>query len=183
MRLAGLPWLDRLGYPGVVAIGLLVCAAVAYGSALRPLTASALAAERQVATAGRAAMAHTNASATANFNPASTITDLLASMPKEAELGAQLGSLHQISRRHSVVLDRGSFERTLDGRGRVARQTMSFQAVASYPALRRFLRDSLEAHAFLALDEVLVTPKAGDFSKLEARLRFSLLFQQAQAGG
>lgn len=166
-------WGQRLGTPGIAAIGLLVFCAALYFSASRPLHA-------ELARLEAARSAQPTASVPTR-NLAQEMTELLRNLPREAEFAGQLARIHQIARRQGVALRRGGYDFSSESHGRIGRQQMSFQAQAPYTSVRGFLREALVAMPALVLEEVVIMRPQGEADGIEASLRFSMLL--AREGG
>jgi Tfp pilus assembly protein PilO len=166
-------WQQRIGLPGIAAIGLLVFCAVMYFSASRPL-------DRELMRLGAEQAAQRAATARPVGGGPQQFAALLRQLPHEAELATHLAAIHQMARQQGIVLRRGSFELNVESHGRILRQQMTFQALAPYRAVRRFTREALAAMPALALEDVAMVRSQGEPNNIEASLQFSMLLARTR---
>jgi Tfp pilus assembly protein PilO len=168
-------WEQRLGLPGILAVGVLVFCAAMHFSAGRSLHREVIGLE-----AAQAAQ-HSAPRGQARHGP-QDLAAVLRELPKEAELAMQLARLHQMADKQGVALRRGNFEFSAESHGRIGRQQMTFQAQAPYSAMRRFVREALAAMPALALEDVAIVRAQGEADSIEANLRFSILLRRGGEG-
>ena len=158
--------LEHLGLPGVAGLGIFAFVAMLHVSWQRPLQAEIrLAAQqsRPVPTAPAAA-GHTAA-----------LDALLQQLPDESGLGEHIKALHATALKQGVQLRKGGYDLAWETAGRLGRQRMVFQTNASYPAIRRFLREALAAQPALALDDIAVSQRPTEPAAPEISMTFTLL--------
>lgn len=168
-------WEQRLGLPGILAIGILFFCAAMHFSAVRPL-------HREVIGLEAAQAAQRSASARQARRGPQELEAVLRDLPKETGLATQLALIHQMADRQGVVLRRGNFDFSAESHGRVGRQQMTFQAQAPYAAMRRFVREALAAMPALALEDIAIARAQGEADGIEANLRFSILLRREGGG-
>lgn len=164
-------WEQRLGLPGVLAIGIVVFCAALHFSVGRSLRMEVIGLEAEQAAQRAASAKH------ARRGP-QDLDAMLRELPKEAELANHLARIHQMARKQGVILQRGSFEFSAESHGRIGRQQMTFQTHAPYSAVRHFLRETLAAMPALALEDVAINRSQAEPDDIEATLRFSILLRR-----
>jgi len=96
----------------------------------------------------------------------------------EAATLAAIATLHEAARAHGVELARGEYRLMADGRAPWQRYQITVPARGSYPALRHWLAEVMEAVPAASLDELgLRRDDAGD-AMVEARIRLTIYRSQ-----
>lgn len=151
--------LEKLGWPGVMGIGLLLfCLSFFFGHFL-PLLDELHRLERE-----RASLAGT-ADATAERPPLP-----LPSVPE------QLKQLNALATRHGIAIERATYR--MQDRAAQLRLEVSMPLTLSYPVLRAYLRDVLAMPA-AALEELMLQRAQATDMAVEAQLRLSFGFARA----
>lgn len=159
-----LAWLvSRMGWPGLTGIVLLLAAASVHQWVLPDLSArtAALTAEAASLQAQRSRQAE-----------APQRIDVLDDLTDPRETPAAVGRLFKAAERAGLALEQGEYR--LQGGPGLLRYQIVLPAQASYPVLRSFLTDALNANPGLALDGLDLSRERVETAELKATLRFTL---------
>lgn len=163
-----LPQLDRLGIPGVAALGLLLFCLSLYAGNIAPARNQLASLRSQVAQLASEAQ------------PPGPDTG----GPPDAKAGAPLPAfttateaqkeLNRIAEQHGVTIDHASYQ--LNNKDGQLRLEISLPLKGGYSALRSFLLEVLALPAAPTLDEVLLQRSQATDPLIEANVRFSFYF-------
>lgn len=168
-----LAWLAaRLGWPGLTGLVLLLGAAVVHQWVLPVLSnrTTALATEAATLEARRARQTQ---------EPQRV--DALDRLTDPRETPEAVGRLFKAAARAGLALEQGEYQlQGGHGGAGLLRYRIVLPAAASYPVLRSFLTDALNANPGLALDGLNLNRDRVETGELKAMLRFTL-FLDARA--
>jgi len=156
--------LEKLGWPGVLGVGLLLfCLSLFFGH-IQPLQDELSSVEGEIA-----ALAATAAAQVPTTLSATTDRPLLplATAPE------QLKQLNALATRHGIVIERATYQ--MKDQSGQTRLEVSMPLKLSYPVLRAYLRDVL-AMPSAALDELMLQRALVTDMVVEAQLRISFGF-------
>jgi hypothetical protein len=85
-----------------------------------------------------------------------------------------VGLLHSSAAIHSVQLASGEYRLVREGDKGLQRYQITLPASGTYPAIRAWLADGVNAFPTLAMDEVTFARKSAESPLVEARVRWSL---------
>ena len=161
-----MPALDRLGKPGVAAIGLLLFCLSFYAGNIAPARtelATLQSEKARLAAAARPAARGSEPAATASrpLPPFTTATDVLK------ELGA-------LADRHGLTIDRATY--VVSDKDGQRRLEINLPLKAGYLALREYLRDLLALPSAPSLDELNLQRQQAGEPLIEANVRISYYF-------
>lgn len=162
-----LAWLAaRMGWPGLSGVVLLLGAAFVHQWVLPDMSAR---------TAALAAEAVSLEALRARQTEAPQRVDTLDRLTDPRETPEAVGRLFKAAGRAGLALDQGEYrlQGGPDGAG-LLRYQIVLPAEASYPVLRSFLADALNANPGLALDGLNLSRDRVETGELKAMLRFTL---------
>lgn len=157
------PWLDRLGMPGVLGIGLLLFALSFQLGGIEP-AATALAHTRDE-------VARWQARLQPDVAPAAAAAARPAPLASLAAFPERMRALARLAAQHGIALDRASY-RLRDEAGE-RRVEVTLPLAVDYPGLRRFLGELLAQEGAAALDELSLQRPRADEPRVEAIVRLS----------
>jgi Tfp pilus assembly protein PilO len=176
-RAGALAWtikrtLIGLRWPGLLGLALVVLAGAFHALGVRPLhtRAAALEAEArtlaaQVGTRGPLAERPTQRSQLSNFYAFFPVIDALPEV---------LGKVQRAARDNGLQLEKGEYRLAQEREFAVARYQVTLPLRGTYPQVRGFVNDVLDAVPAAALDDLaLKREEAGD-PTVEARVRFTV---------
>lgn len=167
-----MPAQDRLGKPGVGAIGLLLFCLSYYVVSIAPARdeLARLQGEQARLTVERATTGPGPAAATA-AKPASH------PLPSFSTANDALKNLNAIAERHGVTVDRATYQ--LSDNNGLRRLRITLPLKGNYPSLRAWLNEVLEQPTTLTLDELTLQRRAASEALIEADAQLSYYFAPA----
>ncbi|HEY6095080.1 MAG TPA: type 4a pilus biogenesis protein PilO [Gallionellaceae bacterium] len=172
-------WLRRMGWPGVLAIGVLAMCPAFYFSAIRPEQARLDMLQR-----GTAALHGESTLDGKSFNGARLSTEeqlaeFYGKFPPEWKSPQWLEKLVALAEHSGLRLNDGEYKATRDKVGKLVRYQMALRVQGDYPQIRQFLTDLPGAIPIVALENVqFERQKVGD-TNVEARIKLVLYLGQA----
>lgn len=169
--------IERLGWPGVVGLGLLAFAAMLAVSALLPLhrevdrlrdEADALA--RRVGAGDRAGAKPPVQDQLATF---------YAFFPASDSSPDWLGRIYKIAQAKGVQLQSGEYRIERAASPRLRRYQMTLPVQGTYAQIRGFVGEVLEQVPAAALEEVTLKRESVESTRVEARVRLTLYMGSA----
>lgn len=154
----------RLGWPGLLGLGLLVAAVGLCQTLVRSM-------ERETAVLTLRAQSMAQSQAAFAAPPRDWRTDL----PADHEVYGRLSRLFQAAESAGLTLDEGSYRTQLDVSAGLGRLVIGLPVGGTYPAVRGFLAGALNHDPALALEHLRLSREAMDETGLEAKLRFALI--------
>jgi hypothetical protein len=161
-----------LRWPGLLGLVLVVFAAAFYLLGVRPLHSRVIALEAQadalsaqVGRGGAVAPRPTQRSQLSNF---------FAFFPVVESLPDMLGKVQAAARANGLQLEKGEYRLSQERDFALARYQVTLPLRGSYPQVRGFVNDVLDAVPAAALEDLALKREAADDPTLEARVRFTL---------
>ena len=103
------------------------------------------------------------------------LADLQRDLPDAAAALQALPLIHSAAQAHGVALASGEYRLLPEGKaGQLARYQISLPATGSYPALRAWTAEVLNAQPSLAMEELSLSRPTSGETTLQARVRWSL---------
>lgn len=163
-------WLiARLGWAGSAGVALLLCAVVLQHRLLPEISARTAALRAEVATLAASRAPQTE-------QPQSL--DALDDLADPSATPEAVGHLFKAASRVGLTLAQGEYRLQGGSHGPgLLRYHIVLPAQASYPVLRSFLADVLNANPGLALDGITLSRERVEQSELKAVLRFTLYLE------
>lgn len=172
-------WLRRMGWPGALAIGLLVMCAALYFSAIRPAQARLHAAQHSVAVLRAEAAPDGKSFNSSKLSTQDQLAEFYGKFPVEWQSPQWLAKLVALAQSSGLSLNDGEYKPTRDKQGKLVRYQMALQAQGTYPQIRKFLTDLPGALPIVALENVqFERQKVGD-PTVEAKIKLVLYLEQA----
>lgn len=166
--------LPRLGWPGMVAVALLVTSIPFYFSAIRPLQSN-LDALKQNLEAARDPVKVDHSADT----PMEQLDEFYRFFPSEEDSPRWLGKMVEIADKNGLVLNHGEYAVVRDSAGQLRRFKITLPVQGTYPQIRRYLAALIAEIPNMALENVQFERKDIEDKKLQARIRLVLYLGQA----
>ena len=170
--------LRRLGWPGVVGIGVLVMCMAFYLSALQPEqarlreTRQALASLRQqIDAAGRGA-------GNGERPPAEQLADFYRLFPSESDLPDWLGKIFAAAQAQGLVLEQGEYKAGMDKIGRLMHYQITLPVKGDYPQIRRFLAALGKDVPIAALEQVEFERQKVGVAQVDCKIKLNLYLER-----
>ncbi|MEQ1668574.1 MAG: type 4a pilus biogenesis protein PilO [Sulfuriferula sp.] len=171
-------WLRRIGWPGMLAIGILAMCPAFYFSAISSeqarLTAarhSAVSLHKQLVLAGKSVKV-------AVLSPEDRLAAFYQEFPTEGCSPQLLEKLVVLASNHGLSLNDGEYKTTQDKVGKLVRYQMTLPVQGEYPQIRKFLAALPTELPAIALENVqFERPKIAD-PRVEAKIRLVLYLRQ-----
>jgi len=172
-------WLRRMGWPGVLAIGILAMCPAFYFSAIRPEQARLDTARHSAATLHeRFALASKSLNGPV-LSPEDQLAEFYRKFPVEGCSPQWLEKLVALAASRGLSLNDGEYKATRSKVGKLTRYQMTLPVNGEYPQIRKFLTDLPGALPAVALENVqFERQKIGD-PNVEAKIKLVLYLEQA----
>ncbi len=172
-------WLRRMGWPGVLAIGILAMCPAFYFSAIRTEQVrletarhSAVTLREQLALAGK------SRDGTA-LSPEDQLAEFYRKFPCEECSPQWLEKLVAVAANRGLILNDGEYKATRDKVGKLVRYQMTFPVEGEYPQIRKFLTDLPGVLPVVALENVQFERQKVTDPNVEAKIKLVLYLEQA----
>jgi Tfp pilus assembly protein PilO len=159
------PALEKLGYPGVAGLGLLVFSLAFYFGNVAP-------AHNELTNLQRLQMRLQADATTSDGNLGGRVK-----LPSLAEAPELLKQLSAVADKHGVVVASTSYQ--LKEKGGQLRLEVNLPIRTAYPSLRAYLRDALALAAPATITDVTLKRAQASDTALEAQIRLSYSFSGA----
>lgn len=162
--------LDRLGWAGLIGIGVLLFCASFYLSALAPLQAEAAQLEAE----------KTELERHANLEPAATATpkeERVLNAPPLHEAPAMLDRLHGLAEQSKVTMDRPTYKVGQRERSNLHDYDLSLAVRGAYPDIRAFIASLADAGSGLVFDGVSFQRGRAIDPVVDAQVRLTATFE------
>jgi hypothetical protein len=169
--------LERLGWPGVVGLGLLAFAATIAGSALLPLRAQVARLHDEVDALQRRLGVGERAGAKPPVQD--QLATFYAFFPPSDSSPDWLGKIHAIAQAKGVQLASGEYRLERAPSPRLRRYQMTLPVHGTYAQIRGFVGELLEQVPAAVLEEVSLKRESVETQRLEARVRLTLYLGSA----
>lgn len=171
--------LGRLGWPGMLGIGLWTMAAALYFSALLPaqqrldeVRLSAASLQERIARANRQM-------ATGERPAAEQLAEFYRAFPDERSSPDWIGRIAATAQRSGLRLEQGEYKPSRDKVGRLTRVQMTLPVRGEYRQIRTFLASTGAEVPIASLEQVqFERQKVGD-PQVDAKIRLVLYLEQA----
>lgn len=177
-RLIVLESLQRLGLPGMAGIALIAFALIHALFVLRP------AGEDRARMQERAELAEARMERVRSGGeslpepPGQQLESFHQALTAQPEATQAIDRIYEAAARHSLSLARGEYALMIDADTGMARYQILLPVRGSYPQLRRFLGDALDAVPALGLEEIELQRKQISEAQLEGRIRMTLFLSR-----
>jgi len=172
-------WLRRMGWPGVMAIGILAICPAFYFSAIRPEKArlesarhSAVKLHEQLALGGKSLNG-------TKLGSEDQLAEFYRRFPVEGCSPQWLEKLVALAANRGLSLNDGEYKATHDKVGKLVRYQMTLPVKGEYPQIRKFLTDLPGALPAVALENVQFERQKVADPNVEAKIKLVLYLEQA----
>jgi Pilus assembly protein, PilO len=172
-------WLPLLGWPGMLAMGLLAICLGFYLASIRPLQ-TRLDVVQHSADAARANIV--NASATTHRGgdtPTEQLVEFYHFFPAEKDSPVWLDKLVKVAERNGLSLNEGEYKVTQDKVGQLMRYKIMLPVQGKYPQIRKFLASLPSEIPVVALENVQFERKNIVDTDVQAKIKLVLYLVQA----
>jgi Tfp pilus assembly protein PilO len=169
--------IERLGWPGVVGLGLLAFAAAIALSALLPLREEVARLRDEVDALQRRLGGSDRAAARPPVQD--QLATFYAFFPPPDSTPDWLGRIHSIAQAKGVQLQSGEYRFERAASPRLARYQITLPVQGTYAQIRGFVGEVLEKVPAAALEEVTLKRENVESSRVEARVRLTLFMGSA----
>ncbi len=166
--------LPQLGWPGMVAVALLVASIPFYFSAIRPLQSNLDALKQSLEYARDPVKVDHSAD-----TPMEQLDEFYRFFPSEEDSPRWLGKMVEIADKNGLVLNHGEYAVVRDSAGQLRRFKITLPVQGTYPQIRRYLAALIAEIPNMALENVQFERKDIEDKKLQARIRLVLYLGQA----
>jgi hypothetical protein len=177
-RLLQLAWrraLRRVGYPGLLALALLLPAAVI---ALWLPQASRRADDLRAALVAQAdAIARHGQPVKRPPSSGEQAAQFVAGFPALAQSSSDLGEVFAIAKRRNVALPKGEYQLKADPSTSLIAYSVTFPVRNEYAALKGFTADVLEALPHASMDELRLSRTDAGTGVLDGVVRFTFIYR------
>ena len=168
-----------MGWPGVLAIGILAICPAFYFSAIRPEQARLEQARHHIVRLHEQVVQSSKLPQGKVLSPEDQLAVFYRKFPQEQYSPLWLEKLLALAANRGLSLNDGEYKVTRDKVGKLVRYQMILPVKGEYPQIRKFLADLPGALPAIALENVqFERPKIADPS-VEAKLRLVLYLEQA----
>lgn len=171
-------WLPLLGWPGILAIGLLALCLPFYLSTIRPMQErldvahrNASSAREQIASAGTAAHG-------GRATPSEQLTEFYKFFPTEKNSPLWLEKLVLVAEKNGLSLNAGEYKVTQDKVGKLMHYKITLPVRGRYPQIRKFLVSLNAEMPIMALENVQFERENIIDSAVQAKIKLVLYLVQ-----
>lgn len=170
--------INRLGWPGVIAIALLFFSLSFYLSALRPM-------HQQLAELSQRTSDSTDAAPAIQPPPAKSpqveiqLQEFYRSFPAQTALPDQLDQIYRAAKAHGILLEKGDYQASPEKQAGMTRYQVTLPVTGSYPKLRQFIRALIRDVPGMAIDSIRLERERIGEPQISAELRLTLYFAGA----
>jgi len=166
-------WAEKLGWPGILGIALIVLAAVFYGWAVAPVAVEVA----DLRAAARATSKQGNVGDSVIGSKAS-VTEQLATFyaffPRTDTSTEWIGKIYQAAKANGIVLQSGEYRFEQLNDQKLVRYQITLPVTGAYAQIREFVGAVLNEVPAVAVDEIQLRRDNVSSRALEARIRLSL---------
>jgi len=170
--------LPLLGWPGILAIGLLVMCVPFYFSTIRPLQASFGSLQlsvnsNRVQSSTPAAVDHSS------DTPGEQLAEFYKFFPSEKTSPHWFGLMVDVANQKGLALNHGEYAVVRDSVGQLRRFKITLPVQGTYPQIRQYLTALIEAIPSMSLENVQFERKDITDTDLQAKIKLVLYLRQA----
>ena len=168
--------LPLLGWPGILAIGLLVMSVPFYFSTVRPLQSS-LESMRQILNSARDPSSQTKVDHSLD-TPTEQLAEFYKFFPPEKDSPRWLGLMMEIANRNDLILKHGEYVVVRDSVGQLRRFRITLPVQGTYPQIRKYLAALIADIPSMSLENVQFERKDIVDTSLQAKIKLVLYLGQ-----
>ena len=169
-------WLARLGWPGIVGIGLLIGIAGFYLSAFGPQQTH-LAELRQELSDLREQAAHPREAAR---SPADLLGAFYGNFPETTRLPTVLGVIFDAAKNQSLSLDEGEYRVATSRVGKLIQYQLTLPVRGSYPQIRKFVDEAMTKEPALSLQSIHFERQKIEDPAINAKIKMVMFLGEGQ---
>lgn len=171
--------LRRLGWPGMLAIGILAICTASYFSVIRPTQERLGTVQQHLASLRKQLVLAGTQNHDIVLTPEAQLAVFYRKFPEEQYSPVWLEKLVALAANRGLSLNDGEYKVTRDKVGKLVRYQMILPVQGEYPQIRKFLADLPGALPVVALENVqFERPKIAD-PNVEAKIKLILYLEQA----
>ena len=170
-------WLPLLGWPGILAIGLLVVCLTFYLSSIRPKQAGLDVAQQRVASAQERVL-NSSKAADGGGSPREQLAEFYKFFPTEKKSPQWLEKLVVVAEKNALTLNIGEYKVTQDKAGLLMRYKITLPVRGKYLQLRKFLTSLRTEIPIMALENVQFERDNIVDSTVQAKIKLVLYLVQ-----
>lgn len=167
-------WLGLLGWPGLLAAGMLAICPAFYFSAIRPAQERLEAAQHSVTSLHRQMELSRKSPGGKTHTPAEQLAEFYRLFPHERSSPEWLEKLVSVAESNGISLNEGEYKVSNDKAGRLVRFQITLPLKGEYPQIRRFLAALPAELPVMALENVQFERNKVADPNVEARIRLVL---------
>ncbi len=170
--------LPLLGWPGILAIGLLVMCLPFYFSTIRPMQVS-LEAMQEELNSSREHSLNREAIDHSLDTPGEQLAEFYKFFPPEKTSPHWLGLMVEIANKKGLALNHGEYTMVSDSVGQLRRFKITLPVEGTYPQIRQYLASLIEAVPSMSLENVQFERKEISDTDLQAKIKLVLYLRHA----
>lgn len=167
-------WLGVLGWPGMLAAGVLAICPAFYFSAIQPAQERLEAAQHSVVSLRQQLELSRQLPGGKAHTPAEQLAEFYRLFPHERSSPEWLEKLVAVAESNGISLNEGEYKASNDKTGRLVRFQITLPLKGEYPQMRRFLAALPAELPVMALENVQFERSKVADPKVEARIRLVL---------
>ncbi len=171
-------WLPRLGWPGILALGLLAIIPPFYLSAIRPMQERLNVAQRNAVSAQEKISITGNTARGGGLSPRDQLAEFYKFFPAEKTSPQWLEKLVAVAEKNGLKLNDGEYKVTHDKVGVLMRYRVILPVEGKYPQIRKFLSSLAAEIPIMALENVQFERKDVMDSTVQAKIKLVLYLVQ-----
>ena len=160
-------WLARLGWQGVVGIGLLIAAGGFYLSVFAPQEVQLAGLRHEIADL-RDEAAHPRE---VQHSPTELLGAFYDNFPEATRLPAALGVIFEAARGQGLTLDQGEYRVATTRAGKLVQYQLTLPVRGTYPQIRRFIDTAMAGQPALSLQSIHFERQKVEDPAVEAKIR------------
>lgn len=179
VRWASRHWLHRIGWPGVLAVGILAMCLAFYWSTIRPEQARLNVARHSIATLHQQLALAGKTPSGGRLSSEDQLAEFYSKFPYEVRSPQYLEKLVALAANCGLTLNDGEYKATREKVGRLVRYQIALPVKGEYPQIRKFLTELPGALQVVALENVQFERKKVSDRNVDAKIKLVLYLEQA----
>jgi hypothetical protein len=169
--------IPQLGWPGLLAVGLLAMSVPFFFSAIRPLQSE----QEQMRLSLNSDYDQSQQSKANRVldNPVEQLAEFYDFFPSEKESPRWLGLMVDIANKNRLSLNHGEYTLVRDSVGQLRRFRITLPVTGNYPQIRKYLSQLIAEVPYMSLENVQFERKDVEESELQAKIVLVLYMRQA----
>lgn len=172
-------WLRTMGWPAVLAIGLLVVCLSLYFSTIRPMQERLVEVQHSTVVAREQALRDGQAGNDRLLTPAEQLAEFYRAFPAERYSPQWLEKLIAIAEQNDLSLNEGEYKTSREKVGRLVRYQIVLPVKGQYPQIREFLAEIPAEIPIMALENVQFERENVADATVTAKIKLVLYLEQA----